>query len=83
MFVDNEALRSFFIFEAKLSMFLRIAQSRDGAEKLIDGGIVEAVTDCSFIDERPERHTSSEGMPRPSKGLSLKPTKLIILQTRF
>ncbi|KAJ3416468.1 hypothetical protein HDV05_001626 [Chytridiales sp. JEL 0842] len=57
---DHDALKSFFIFEAKLSMFLRIAQSRDGSEKLLDSGIVEAFAECRFIDEKPERDTFTE-----------------------
>ena len=56
-----EILRLFFIFESKMSLFIRIAQHKEGVEKLLDSGIVETLTDCKFIDERPEVDSDDMG----------------------
>ncbi|KAJ3254574.1 hypothetical protein HDU77_004060 [Chytriomyces hyalinus] len=45
---------SLYIFEAKMSLLLRIAQQKGGVEQLTDAGLIEALTDCKFIDERPD-----------------------------
>ncbi|KAJ3026095.1 UNVERIFIED_CONTAM: hypothetical protein HDU68_006204 [Siphonaria sp. JEL0065] len=43
-----------FVFEAKMSLFLRIAQTRDGIEKLLESGLLDMLIDVKFLDDRPE-----------------------------
>ncbi|KAJ3212774.1 hypothetical protein HDU82_006406 [Entophlyctis luteolus] len=43
-----------YIFESKLSLLLRIGQTRDGVEKLLEAGILEVLIECKFLDERPQ-----------------------------
>ncbi|KAJ1674555.1 hypothetical protein EV182_003043 [Spiromyces aspiralis] len=50
---ENPAtLNPLYIYEAKMAFFIRLAQRRDGAEKLMENGIVEVLTDCKFLDSR-------------------------------
>ncbi|KAJ3068757.1 hypothetical protein HDU98_008118 [Podochytrium sp. JEL0797] len=43
-----------YIFESKMSLLLRIAQHRDGIEKLLESGLLEVLIECKFLDERPD-----------------------------
>ncbi|KAI9351462.1 hypothetical protein BDR26DRAFT_929900 [Obelidium mucronatum] len=43
-----------YIFEAKMNLLLRISQSRDGIERLLEGGLLDVLVDIKFLDERPE-----------------------------
>ncbi|KAI8801071.1 nucleoporin Nup186/Nup192/Nup205 [Cladochytrium replicatum] len=51
---EPESLNQLYIVEAKLSLLLRIAQSRDGAEKLVESKLIDVLTDCQFVDQKPE-----------------------------
>ncbi|KAJ3209279.1 hypothetical protein HDU67_006294 [Dinochytrium kinnereticum] len=44
----------FLIYQIKMSMLLRVAQQREGYEKLLETGILEVLTECHFIEHRPE-----------------------------
>ncbi|KAK9760360.1 hypothetical protein K7432_015693 [Basidiobolus ranarum] len=50
---EVDDLNALFVYESKLSLFLRIAQRRDGAEKLLENGVVEILSDIGFLDQRP------------------------------
>jgi hypothetical protein len=41
-------------FEEKMAFLLRVSKSKDGAERLIESGILDLFIDCKFIDEKPE-----------------------------
>ncbi|KAJ3018350.1 UNVERIFIED_CONTAM: hypothetical protein HDU68_011205 [Siphonaria sp. JEL0065] len=43
-----------FVFEAKMGLFLRIAQTRDGIERLLESGLLDMLVDIKFLDDRPE-----------------------------
>ncbi len=53
----TEAMREAYVFESKLSMLLRIAQTAQGAGILVDNGIFQHLIDCQFIDQRPDYAT--------------------------
>ncbi len=53
-FCGAEAMREAYVFESKLSMLLRIAQTAHGAGILVDNGIFQHLIDCQFIDQRPD-----------------------------
>ncbi|RKP25985.1 nucleoporin Nup186/Nup192/Nup205 [Syncephalis pseudoplumigaleata] len=43
-----------YVYEARMAFFLRLAQRREGALKLLEAGIVEALAECRFLDRRPD-----------------------------
>ncbi|KAJ2042233.1 hypothetical protein H4S04_007405, partial [Coemansia sp. S16] len=51
---DPASLNALYIYEAKMSFFLRIAQRSDGAERLLENGIIDVLADCAFLDLRPQ-----------------------------
>ncbi|KAJ1796882.1 hypothetical protein LPJ59_003480, partial [Coemansia sp. RSA 2399] len=51
--LDPASLNSLYIYEAKMAFFLRIAQRQDGAEKLLENGILDVLADCAFLDLKP------------------------------
>jgi nuclear pore complex protein Nup205 len=47
-----------------MSLFIRIAQTRQGAERLIEARVLPILADCDFLDTLPEVDQSFIGMPR-------------------
>jgi hypothetical protein len=45
-----------------MAFFLRLAQRREGALKLLEAGIVETLAECRFLDRRPEFILPTLGM---------------------
>ncbi|KAL1920837.1 uncharacterized protein VTP21DRAFT_11472 [Calcarisporiella thermophila] len=56
-----EMMSSLYVYRAEMSLFLRIAQRKDGAEKLLSSGFIEVLTECQFLDQRPEIDVSDTG----------------------
>ncbi|KAJ2077853.1 hypothetical protein H4R24_004871 [Coemansia sp. RSA 988] len=50
---DPASLNALYIYEAKMSFFIRLALRQDGAEKLVENGILDVLADCSFLHLRP------------------------------
>jgi nuclear pore complex protein Nup205 len=50
---DANSISLLYVYESKMSLLLRIAQTSRGAEYLIENGIVHTLTQCYFIDRRP------------------------------
>ncbi|KAI8908802.1 hypothetical protein DFJ77DRAFT_473341 [Powellomyces hirtus] len=48
------SLNAHLLFELKMAFLLRLSFQYDGAQKLLEYGIVEALADCKFLDQRPE-----------------------------
>ncbi|KAI0085599.1 nucleoporin Nup186/Nup192/Nup205 [Irpex rosettiformis] len=51
---DPDDLNPLYIFESKMSLLCRMAQSRGGAERLIESRLIPSLADSDFIDARPE-----------------------------
>ncbi|GFS19080.1 nuclear pore complex protein Nup205-like, partial [Elysia marginata] len=47
-------LRALYIFQSKMSLLTRVAQSADGARTLLHGGSLEKLASCSVLSLRPE-----------------------------
>ncbi|KAH8101334.1 nucleoporin Nup186/Nup192/Nup205 [Cristinia sonorae] len=47
-------LNALYAYEACMSLFSRVVQSKIGAEQLLNGGLVRVLSKCDFIDARPE-----------------------------
>lgn len=54
-----------YIYEAKISLFTRIALKKNGAELLIENGILEVLGQCEFISAKP--NTSDKGILKKEK----------------
>ncbi|KAJ2839820.1 hypothetical protein FBU31_000624 [Coemansia sp. 'formosensis'] len=50
---DPASLNALYIYEAKMALFLRLAQRADGAERLLESGIIDVLADCAFLGLRP------------------------------
>ncbi|KAK7476364.1 hypothetical protein BaRGS_00032364 [Batillaria attramentaria] len=52
-------LRPLYIFQSKMSMLTRLAQTAEGARTLLRCGIMQKLAACSALDLRPERESVS------------------------
>ncbi|KZT39178.1 hypothetical protein SISSUDRAFT_665994 [Sistotremastrum suecicum HHB10207 ss-3] len=51
---DPMNLNSLYVYEARMALLTRIAQTRQGAERLVDSRLFPVLTQCEFIDAKPE-----------------------------
>jgi len=58
----TDDLNPLYVFEAKISLLIRIAQTRNGAERLLEACLLPTLGDCEFLDSRPEVDQSFMGM---------------------
>ena len=54
-------LNPLYVYEAKMSLFTRMAQIRHGAERLLEAQILPVLAQCEFLDTRPEADQSFMG----------------------
>ncbi|KAJ1945731.1 hypothetical protein FBU59_002226, partial [Linderina macrospora] len=50
---ESASLSPLLIYEAKMAFFMRLALRQDGAEKLLENGILDVLTACGFLDRKP------------------------------
>ncbi|KAH7882163.1 nucleoporin Nup186/Nup192/Nup205 [Phlebopus sp. FC_14] len=55
---DPDDLNPLYVYEAKMSFFIRMAQTRPGAERLLEAQILPILAQCEFLDTRPEEDQS-------------------------
>ncbi|KIJ60466.1 hypothetical protein HYDPIDRAFT_98637 [Hydnomerulius pinastri MD-312] len=55
---DPDDLNPLYVYEAKMSLFTRMAQTRPGAERLLEAQILPILAQCEFLDTRPEEDQS-------------------------
>ncbi|GLB44615.1 putative nuclear pore complex scaffold, nucleoporins 186/192/205 [Lyophyllum shimeji] len=55
---DPDDLNPLYVYEAKMSFFIRMTQTRAGAERLLEAQLVPVLAQCDFIDARPEEDQS-------------------------
>ena len=60
MFADD--LNPLYVYESKMSLLVRMAQTRQGAERLLEARVLPILADCDFLDARPEADKSFLGM---------------------
>ncbi|KAG6856850.1 hypothetical protein H0H87_012908 [Tephrocybe sp. NHM501043] len=51
---DPDDLNPLYVYEAKMSFFVRMTQTRSGAERLLEAQVVPVLGQCDFLDARPE-----------------------------
>jgi nuclear pore complex protein Nup205 len=57
-------LNPMYVYEAKMSLFTRMAQTRPGAERLLEAQILPILSQCEYLDTRPEEDLSFMGTCR-------------------
>ncbi|KAF8130340.1 nucleoporin Nup186/Nup192/Nup205 [Boletus edulis] len=55
---DPDDLNPLYVYEAKMSLFTRMAQTRSGAERLLEAQILPILSQCEYLDTRPEEDQS-------------------------
>lgn len=50
---DHDAVNEMAVYQSKLAFLIRIGESPEGATCLFSSGVIEALSNCSFIDLRP------------------------------
>lgn len=50
-----------YVYEAKMSLLIRMAQTRSGAERLLEAQIIPVLAQCDYLDARPEADQSFMG----------------------
>lgn len=51
--IDPSSLNALYVYEAQMAFFNRLAQSKRGAERLVDARIFEVLTQVDFLQARP------------------------------
>ncbi|KAH9018094.1 hypothetical protein EDB84DRAFT_1627452 [Lactarius hengduanensis] len=60
---EPDDLNSLYVFESKMSLLTRIAQSRQGAERLIEARVLPTLAICDFLDTRPDVDSLGHFLP--------------------
>ncbi|KAF7300289.1 hypothetical protein MKEN_01353000 [Mycena kentingensis (nom. inval.)] len=55
---DPDDLNPLYVYEAKMSFLVRMAQTRLGAERLLETQIIPILSQCDYLDARPEADQS-------------------------
>ncbi|KIJ30184.1 hypothetical protein M422DRAFT_214674 [Sphaerobolus stellatus SS14] len=55
---DPDSLNSLYVYEAKMAILIRIAQTHTGTEKLLESRLIHVLSQCDFIEARPEADQS-------------------------
>ncbi|KAF7373366.1 hypothetical protein MSAN_00546200 [Mycena sanguinolenta] len=55
---DPDDLNPLYVYEAKMSLFVRMAQTRLGAERLLEAQLISILSQCDYLDARPEADQS-------------------------
>ncbi|KAJ3360665.1 hypothetical protein HDU91_004428 [Kappamyces sp. JEL0680] len=52
---EHENIR--FVFETKMTLLLRISETKVGSDRLLEYGVMESLADCQYLDQIPRRET--------------------------
>ena len=55
-------LNPLYVYEATMSLLVRMAQTRQGAERLLEARVLPILADCDYLDARPEADQAFLGM---------------------
>lgn len=55
---DPDDLNPLYVYEAKMSLFIRMTQTRVGAERLLEAQLIPILAQCDYLDARPETDQS-------------------------
>jgi len=60
--ISVDDLNPLYVYEAKMSLFIRMAQTRQGAERLLEAQLLPVLAHCDFLEDRPEIDQSFMGL---------------------
>jgi len=55
-------LNALYVYETKMSLLIQISQTRQGAERLLESRIITVLSQCDYLDARPEADQMFVGM---------------------
>ena len=55
-------LNPLYVYESKMSLLIRMSQTRQGAERLLEARLLPILADCDYLDSRPEVDQDFHGM---------------------
>ncbi|KAF9445985.1 hypothetical protein P691DRAFT_777187 [Macrolepiota fuliginosa MF-IS2] len=55
---DPDDVNPLYVYESKMSLFIRMAHTRIGAERLLESQIIPILAKCDYLDTRPEADQS-------------------------
>lgn len=58
---STDDINPLYVYEAKMSLLIRMAHTRQGAERLLEAHILSTLARCDFLDARPEADQSFMG----------------------
>jgi len=47
-------LNALYVYETKMSLLVQISQTRQGAERLLESRVITILSQCDYLDARPE-----------------------------
>jgi nuclear pore complex protein Nup205 len=59
-FIDD--LNALYVYETKMSLLMQISQTRQGAERLLESRVITILSQCDYLDARPEADQMFVGM---------------------
>ncbi|KAF9815688.1 hypothetical protein IEO21_04405 [Rhodonia placenta] len=51
---DPDDLNALYVYEAKMSLLIRMTKTRQGTERLLESRAIPILADCDYLDARPE-----------------------------
>lgn len=51
---ETDSLNELYIYQQKMAFFCRLCLKREGSDKLLDNGLIEALTDSKVLDMKPD-----------------------------
>lgn len=61
---ETKVMNDIYVFESKMYLLITLARSKNNAKTLFDYGIIKTLSECQFIDERPDGPHDSQEMER-------------------
>ena len=68
---EPDDLNPLYVYEAKIAFYIRLAQTRQGAERLLDSRILQILSQVDFLDARPEGPEANLGMTYKLSNLTI------------
>jgi nuclear pore complex protein Nup205 len=66
MHLSTASLNALYVYEAQMSFLIRVASTREGAEKLLGAEALSRLAECEYLGARPLAEADSMGASRVS-----------------
>nr|KAJ3421288.1 hypothetical protein HK105_004009 [Polyrhizophydium stewartii] len=75
----SDVLNAKYVYDLKMSLLLKIADTKLGADRLVNIGILEALAEVQFIDERPDYGSAENGIEQERYHDAIMPVLQLVL----